>query len=120
MLDEPTASIVIPTRRRPAYLDVALRSLAPQAAALNAEIIVVEYPELFPGGLNPTSACAQDAAISISPADETMINQFGIDVDRFHAGCVERAERFPQALLTTMTHDAKRSADVRARIAMLS
>jgi glycosyltransferase involved in cell wall biosynthesis len=39
--DEPTASIVIPTRRRPEYLDVALRSIAPQAAELNAEVIVV-------------------------------------------------------------------------------
>ena len=46
--------------------------------------------------------------------------RFGIDVERFHAGCLERARRFPQNLLTTMTHDAKRSADVRARIAALS
>jgi (1->4)-alpha-D-glucan 1-alpha-D-glucosylmutase len=46
--------------------------------------------------------------------------RFGIDVDRFHAGCLERARRFPRNLLTTMTHDAKRSADVRARIAALS
>jgi (1->4)-alpha-D-glucan 1-alpha-D-glucosylmutase len=47
-------------------------------------------------------------------------SRFGIDVDRFHAGCLERVERFPENLLTTMTHDAKRSADVRARIAALS
>jgi glycosyltransferase involved in cell wall biosynthesis len=38
---EPTASIVIPTRRRPDYLDIALRSIAPQAADLAAEVIVV-------------------------------------------------------------------------------
>jgi len=37
----PTASIVIPTRGRPAYLDVALASIAPQAARVGAEIIVV-------------------------------------------------------------------------------
>jgi (1->4)-alpha-D-glucan 1-alpha-D-glucosylmutase len=47
-------------------------------------------------------------------------SRFGIDVKRFHAGCLERAERFPLGLLTTMTHDAKRSADVRARIAAVS
>ena len=47
-------------------------------------------------------------------------SRFGIPVERFHAGCLERLERFPQGLLTTMTHDAKRSADVRARIAALS
>ena len=41
MADEPKASIVIPTRRRPGYLDVALRSIAPQAAQLSAEVIIV-------------------------------------------------------------------------------
>jgi (1->4)-alpha-D-glucan 1-alpha-D-glucosylmutase len=46
--------------------------------------------------------------------------RFGIGVELFHARCLERAHRFPQNLLTTMTHDAKRSADVRARIAALS
>ena len=47
-------------------------------------------------------------------------SRFGIDVAAFHAANAERARRFPHALLTTMTHDAKRSADVRARIAVLS
>jgi (1->4)-alpha-D-glucan 1-alpha-D-glucosylmutase len=46
--------------------------------------------------------------------------RFGIDVDRFHGGNLERAARFPQNLLTTMTHDAKRSGDVRARIGALA
>jgi (1->4)-alpha-D-glucan 1-alpha-D-glucosylmutase len=47
-------------------------------------------------------------------------SRFGIDVDRFHAANLERAARFPHNLLTTMTHDAKRSADVRARIGALA
>jgi (1->4)-alpha-D-glucan 1-alpha-D-glucosylmutase len=47
-------------------------------------------------------------------------SRFGMPVDRFHAGNIERLERFPLNLLTTQTHDAKRSADVRARIAALS
>jgi GT2 family glycosyltransferase len=38
----PSASILFPTRRRPEYLAVALRSVAPQAAARGAEIVVVE------------------------------------------------------------------------------
>jgi (1->4)-alpha-D-glucan 1-alpha-D-glucosylmutase len=46
--------------------------------------------------------------------------RFGIGVERFHAANLERARRFPQAMLTTMTHDTKRSADVRARIAALT
>ena len=38
----PSAAIVIPTRDRPAYLDVALASAAPQAARAGAQLIVVD------------------------------------------------------------------------------
>jgi GT2 family glycosyltransferase len=38
----PPASIVIPTRARPAYLETALASIAPQASAAGAEIVVVD------------------------------------------------------------------------------
>ncbi len=41
-LTDPTASIVIPTRERPGYLQVALASIAPQAAAAGVELLVVE------------------------------------------------------------------------------
>ena len=37
-----TASIIVPTRERPGYLDVALASIAPQAAAAGAELLVVD------------------------------------------------------------------------------
>jgi len=46
--------------------------------------------------------------------------RFSIGVERFHAANLERAARFPENLLTTMTHDTKRSADVRARIGALA
>ena len=46
--------------------------------------------------------------------------RFGIDVARFHAANLERARRFPRAMLTTMTHDTKRSSDVRSRITALT
>jgi (1->4)-alpha-D-glucan 1-alpha-D-glucosylmutase len=46
--------------------------------------------------------------------------RFGIDADRFHAANTERALRFPLGMLTTMTHDTKRSTDVRARMAGLA
>ncbi|HWE07770.1 MAG TPA: malto-oligosyltrehalose synthase [Solirubrobacteraceae bacterium] len=46
--------------------------------------------------------------------------RFGIGTDRFHAANTERAERRPEAMLTTMTHDTKRSADVRARMTALT
>jgi (1->4)-alpha-D-glucan 1-alpha-D-glucosylmutase len=46
--------------------------------------------------------------------------RFGIGAKQFHAANADRARRFPQAMLTTMTHDTKRSADVRARLAALT
>jgi (1->4)-alpha-D-glucan 1-alpha-D-glucosylmutase len=46
--------------------------------------------------------------------------RFGIEIDRFHAANGERGRRFPRAMLTTMTHDTKRSSDVRARITALT
>jgi (1->4)-alpha-D-glucan 1-alpha-D-glucosylmutase len=46
--------------------------------------------------------------------------RFSLPVDDFHAANLERARRFPHHLLTTSTHDTKRSGDVRARIAALS
>jgi len=47
-------------------------------------------------------------------------SRFALDVESFHEANAERAERFPLNLLTTQTHDAKRSADVRARIGVLA
>jgi (1->4)-alpha-D-glucan 1-alpha-D-glucosylmutase len=47
-------------------------------------------------------------------------SRFGITVETFHAGNLERARRFPANLLVTQTHDTKRSGDVRARIGALS
>ena len=41
MTSPPTASIVIPTRARPAYLDVTLASVMPQARRAAAEVLVV-------------------------------------------------------------------------------
>ncbi len=42
MAGTPTASIVVPTRGRPDYLEVTLRSIAPQAQRAGAEVIVVD------------------------------------------------------------------------------
>ena len=47
-------------------------------------------------------------------------SRFGVPVASFHGDCLERARRFPLNLLTTQTHDAKRSGDVRMRIAALA
>ncbi|HEY4215565.1 MAG TPA: hypothetical protein VGM67_00420, partial [Gemmatimonadaceae bacterium] len=41
-------------------------------------------------------------------------------VERFHAGNIHRAARWPLSLTATNTHDTKRSADLRARLDALS
>jgi (1->4)-alpha-D-glucan 1-alpha-D-glucosylmutase len=46
--------------------------------------------------------------------------RFGLGVAEFHEANAKRAERFPLNLLTTYTHDTKRSPDVRARIVALT
>jgi (1->4)-alpha-D-glucan 1-alpha-D-glucosylmutase len=45
---------------------------------------------------------------------------FGTTLDAFHAQNIETARSRPHALITTSTHDTKRSEDVRARINVLS
>jgi (1->4)-alpha-D-glucan 1-alpha-D-glucosylmutase len=46
--------------------------------------------------------------------------RFGLPVADFHAANAGRAARFPRGLLVSSTHDTKRSADVRARLAALT
>jgi (1->4)-alpha-D-glucan 1-alpha-D-glucosylmutase len=46
--------------------------------------------------------------------------EFALSVEQFHATNLERARRFPHAMLATATHDHKRGEDVRARLAVLS
>ena len=46
--------------------------------------------------------------------------RFGISADAFHAANARRAADWPLAMTTLQTHDTKRSADVRARMAGLT
>lgn len=46
--------------------------------------------------------------------------EFGVDLETFHSAITKRAQGWPYALLTTSTHDTKRSEDVRMRLAVLS
>ncbi|HEX4230790.1 MAG TPA: malto-oligosyltrehalose synthase [Bryobacteraceae bacterium] len=48
-------------------------------------------------------------------------SRFGIaDPNEFHAFCIANRRRYPSTMLSTSTHDTKRSEDVRARIDLLS
>jgi len=46
--------------------------------------------------------------------------RFGLTVEAFHEANRRRAARFPQGLLSTQTHDTKRSGDTRARIGAIA
>ena len=47
-------------------------------------------------------------------------DRFGIQPSTFHKANSQRAERWPQAMLASATHDTKRGEDARARLAVLS
>ncbi len=47
-------------------------------------------------------------------------DRFGTSPDTFHGQNIERIKNWPYALITSSTHDTKRSGDVRARINVLS
>ncbi len=47
-------------------------------------------------------------------------DHFGISVDDFHTHNLEKLESYPYTMLSTSTHDTKRSEDVRCRINVLS
>ncbi|MGA9312579.1 MAG: malto-oligosyltrehalose synthase [Pseudonocardiaceae bacterium] len=46
--------------------------------------------------------------------------RFGLDLDAFHVALAHREELAPEGMTTLSTHDTKRSADVRARLAVLA
>ncbi len=46
--------------------------------------------------------------------------EFALSITDFHAKCLRRAKNFPHSMLATATHDHKRGADTRARLAVLS
>jgi (1->4)-alpha-D-glucan 1-alpha-D-glucosylmutase len=47
-------------------------------------------------------------------------DRFGLDLEAFHAALAHRERLAPQGMTTLSTHDTKRSADVRARLAVLA
>ena len=46
--------------------------------------------------------------------------RYGVTVDQFHAWCQDMQRDWPKTMLSTSTHDTKRSEDVRARLVILS
>jgi GT2 family glycosyltransferase len=69
-----SASIVIPTRGRPAYLEVALSSIVPQARAVSAEVLVIDDAG--------ASADAREQARRLGARYEPHERELGLNVAR--------------------------------------
>lgn len=74
---------------------------------------------LMAKGLEDTSFYRYNTLIALNEVGGEP-SHFGISINDFHNDNIRRLERTPHSLLTTSTHDTKRSEDVRVRICALS
>ena len=70
-------------------------------------------------GVEDTAFYVYNRLVSLNEVGSSP-KRFGISVESFHKQNFERGRRWPHSLLTSSTHDTKRSEDVRARINVLS
>lgn len=70
-------------------------------------------------GLEDTTFYSYNRLVSLNEVGGEP-EHFGVPLETFHRNNQTRAQRWPASLLTTSTHDTKRSEDVRARIDVLS
>jgi (1->4)-alpha-D-glucan 1-alpha-D-glucosylmutase len=70
-------------------------------------------------GLEDTAFYSYNRLVSLNEVGGDP-KRFGLTVGAFHRANQERARRWPHSMLSSSTHDSKRSEDVRARINVLS
>ncbi|MGC1786778.1 MAG: malto-oligosyltrehalose synthase [Terriglobales bacterium] len=70
-------------------------------------------------GLEDTAFYRYNRLVSLNDVGGDL-HRFGISTAEFHSANQERLRAWPHTMLTTSTHDSKRSEDVRARIDVLS
>jgi (1->4)-alpha-D-glucan 1-alpha-D-glucosylmutase len=70
-------------------------------------------------GLEDTAFYVYNRLVSLNEVGGSP-DRFGTPLETFHGQNIERIKFWPHALITTSTHDTKRSEDVRARINVLS
>jgi (1->4)-alpha-D-glucan 1-alpha-D-glucosylmutase len=70
-------------------------------------------------GLEDTAFYTYNRLVSLNEVGGSP-DRFGTPVEEFHEHNLKRQKFWPHALITTSTHDSKRSEDVRARINVLS
>jgi len=70
-------------------------------------------------GMEDTACYVYNRFVSVNEVGGSP-GEFGVAVEEFHAGNQARTQRWSSAMLSTSTHDSKRSEDVRARLNVLS
>jgi (1->4)-alpha-D-glucan 1-alpha-D-glucosylmutase len=70
-------------------------------------------------GLEDTACYVYNRLTSVNEVGGSP-RDFGVPVEEFHRGNLERAEKWPDSMLLSSSHDSKRSEDVRARLNVLS
>jgi (1->4)-alpha-D-glucan 1-alpha-D-glucosylmutase len=70
-------------------------------------------------GVEDTALYVYNRLVSLNEVGGEPVH-FGVSISGFHNSNAERLENWPYSMLSTSTHDTKRSEDVRARINVLS
>jgi (1->4)-alpha-D-glucan 1-alpha-D-glucosylmutase len=96
------------------------RPAAQRAAILDFVLKFQQYTApVMAKGLEDTTFYVYNRLVSLNDVGGDP-HRFGTKLEDFHAATAQRRARWPQALLTTSTHDSKRSEDMRARLNVLS
>ena len=131
-LSEPDRALIgeavgVAAERRP--------DLDPELFEFLGRILRLEVPGTLPGELAMRFQQLTPAAMAKGVEDTAFYRyhrlvalnevggdpgRFGVASDRLHAALSADAEGWPHTMLSLSTHDTKRSADVRARLALLS
>jgi (1->4)-alpha-D-glucan 1-alpha-D-glucosylmutase len=96
------------------------RSGFSREAALRCAMTVQQYSgPVMAKGLEDTAVYRYNRFVALNEVGDRP-DVFGLSIAAFHHANRQRAERWPNALLCTATHDTKRGEDTRARLAVLS
>ncbi|MGH3693389.1 MAG: malto-oligosyltrehalose synthase [Pseudonocardiaceae bacterium] len=108
-------------RRRPDLVD-ALETLSPRLRDPRDEIAVrfqQTSGSVMAKGVEDTAYYRWTRFVALNEVGGDPA-RFGLDLDAFHAALAHREQIAPHGMTTLSTHDTKRSADVRARLAVLA
>ncbi len=98
--------------------DSGRQALAPQFAEL-ARIVQQTSGPVMAKGIEDTALYRFTRFVALNDVGCDPA-RFGVGVDAFHQNAADRSALRPRSMITTSTHDTKRSEDVRARLAVLS